>query len=139
MNDDFKNPGLKKSGGNDYYTKLWESVKTKQKRNDELLVNVRLAKKSALLGPTLVIMVQVYSQVLKGRIKQAERPVSRNTPIAELRKLAGVMAAALSEQCSNDYGDNFNAPDYERMGHSAFDQIVEKLERGDLTVGIITG
>ena len=137
MNDDRKNPGLKATGGGaDYYTKLWNESGTKV---PPMLVNVRLAKSSAVLGQVLVLRVQVYSQVLLGRIKQAEKEVSRYESVANLRMLAGTMAAALSEQCSNDYGDNFSASEYERMGKDAFNQVIEKLEVRDLTTGIVTG
>lgn len=137
MNDDFKNPGLKATGsGKDYYTKLWEESKVKA---PPTLVTVNLSKSSAMLGTGLVLRVQVYSQVLKGRVKQAEKQISRHETIANLRILAGMMAAALSEHCSNDYGDDFTPTEYERMGMDAFNQIIEKLEGGDLTIGMVTG
>lgn len=123
----------------DYYNKLWASAKAKNKDPYETLVNVRIAKSSAMLGDGMVLRVQVYSQVLKGRIKMAEREMSKSDGMSGLRTTAGIMAAALAEECCKAYGDNLNPSDYERMGWDAFDQIVRKAEDGELTLGMVRG
>lgn len=126
-------------GGSDYYTRLWNDMKDRRGRKSEFLVNVRIAKDSAMLGQGFVLKVQVYSQVLKGRIKQAEKQMTKADGMDGLRRMAGLMAAALSEECCNEYGDSFNPSDYERMGKDAFDQLVQKLQDGELTIGLVNG
>lgn len=122
-----------------YYNKLWAAAKEKTKDPYETLVNVRIAKSSAMLGEGMVLRVQVYSQVLKGRIKMAEKEMTRADGMSGLRTMAGILAASLAEECCKAYGDNLNPSDYERMGWDAFDQIVRKAEDGDLTLGMVRG
>lgn len=140
MNDDKKNIGLvKKANGPDYFTKLWDAAKKKDKNLKQQLVNVRVRKGSALVGEKIIVlMVQVFSQNLKGRVKQAEKEMNTGHTMGELRSAAGLMAGALAELCCNDYGDSYDPSDYAKLGGEAFDQIVRKLEQGELTVGIIT-
>lgn len=140
MNDDKKNIGLvKKANGPDYFTKLWDAAKKKDKNLKQQLVNVRVRKGSALVGEKIIVlMVQVFSQNLKGRVKQAEKEMNTGHTMGELRSAAGLMAGALAELCCNDYGDTYDPSDYAKLGGEAFDQIVRKLEQGELTVGIIT-
>jgi hypothetical protein len=123
--------------GRDYYTKLWDATKKKRKQKDEILVNVHVAKDSMVLGEGLILRVQVYSQVKRGRIKQAERRMSKGDGFSGLRAMAGLMAATLAEECCKEYGDVMEPIDYEKMGRNAFDQIVNRLEKGELTVGVV--
>lgn len=141
MNDDKKNIGLiKKANGPDYYNKLWASAKKKDKTLKEQLVNVRVRRGSGLLGEkVIVLMVQVYSKNLSGRIKQGEKEMTTANSMSELRNTACMLAGALAELCCNDYGDSYDPSDYAKLGGEAFDQIVRKLQDGELTVGIITG
>jgi hypothetical protein len=141
MNDDFKNIGLvKKAKGPDYFTKLWEDEQKRDRNLKQQLVNVRVRKgESALLGRnTIVLMVQVFSQNLKGRAKQAEKEMNTGHTMSELRTAAGLMAGALAEMCCNDFGDTYDPSEYARLGVEAFDQIVRRLQDGELTVGTIT-
>lgn len=139
MNDDTKNIGLlKKANGPDYFTRLWDSALAKDKALKQQLVNVRVRKGSGLLGEkVLVLMVQVFSQNLKGRVKQGEKTMTNADSMDALRGAAGLMAGALAELCCNDYGDTFDPSDYAKLGGEAFDQIVRKLQDGELTVGVI--
>ena len=123
----------------DYYNKLWNSAKAARKDPYETLVNVRVAKSSAMLGEGLVLRVQVYSQALKGRIKMAEKEMTKYDGMSGLRSMAGLLAASLAEECCTAYGDDLNPSDYYRMGCEAFDQIVRKVEDGDLTLGMVRG
>ena len=141
MNDDFKNIGLvKKANGPDYFTKLWDAAQKKDKNLKQQLVNVRVRRGySAIIGQkTLVLMVQVFSQNLKGRLKQAEKEMNTGHTMGELRSAAGLMAGALAELCCNDFGDTYDPSDYAKLGGEAFDQIVRALQAGELTVGIVT-
>jgi len=141
MNDDFKNTGLlKRVTGPDNMTRMWNEALKKDKNLQEQLVNVRVRRGSALVGQkTIVLMVQVFSKNLKGRVKQAEKEMDTSNRMPELRNAAVLMAGALAELCCNDYGDTYDPSDYAKLGGEAFDQIVRKLEDGELTVGIITG
>jgi hypothetical protein len=140
MNDDKKNIGLvKKANGPDYFTKLWDAAKKKDKNLKQQLVNVRVRKGSALVGEKIIVlMVQVFSQNLKGRVKQAEKEMNTGHTMGELRSAAGLMAGALAELCCNDYADTYDPSDYAKLGGEAFDQIVRALQDGELTVGIVT-
>ena len=123
----------------DYYTKIWDKEKAARGQKTETLVNVRVAKSSAMLGEGLVLRVQVYSQVLKGRIKMAEKEMTKGDGMDGLRRMSGILAAALAEECCKEYKDTLDPSEYYRMGMDAFDQIVRKVEDGELTVGIVQG
>ena len=89
MNDDFKNIGLlKKATGPDNMTRMWADAKKKDKNLKEQLVNVRVRRGSGLLGQkVIVLMVQVFSKNMSGRIKQAEKEMttSNTMPMPENR------------------------------------------------------
>ncbi len=140
MNDDFKNIGLlKKATGPDNMTRMWADAKKKDKNLKEQLVNVRVRRGSGLLGQkVIVLMVQVFSKNMSGRIKQAEKEMTTSNTMPELRKAAELMAGALAELCCNDYADTYDPSDYAKLGGEAFDQIVRALQDGELTVGIVT-
>lgn len=124
----------------DYYTKLWEKTQGAKGEKHEKKLNVYITRGSPLTGSeTVTLVVEVYSQVQKSRIKRADRAVTRNTPMGELRKLAGAMAGALAEQCSDSFGDNLDGKEYEKMGHEAFDALQKGLEQGVLTMATIKG
>jgi hypothetical protein len=122
-----------------YYNRLWAAAKKKSGDKQETLVNVRIAKSSAMLGEGMVLRVQVYSQVLMGRIQMAEKEMSKYDGMSGLRNMAGILAASLAEKCCEAYKDTFDPSDYYRMGCDAFDQIVRKVEDGDLTLGMVRG
>lgn len=125
---------------NDYYTDLWNRTKKAEGEKHEKKINVFMSRATPLSGVREVtLVVEVYSQVLKSRLKRAERVVGSNATMAELRKLAGVMGAAMSEECSLHYGDNFSGREYEQMAHEAFDALVKDLENGVLTMATIKG
>lgn len=124
----------------DYYTNLWNRTKKAEGEKHEKKVNVFMSRATPLSGVhEVTLVVEVYSQMMKSRIKRAERVVGSNTTMTELRKLAGVMCAALSEQCSESFGDNFSGREYEQMAHEAFDALVKDLENGVLTKATIKG
>lgn len=130
----------KAAKGGDYYTNLWEKTQKARGEIYEKKINVFMTRASQLAGvQEVTLVVEVYSQMKKSRIKRCERVVGTSSTMVEIRKLAGVMGAAMSEKCSEDFGDNFNAPEYEKMAHEAFDALVKDLERGVLTMATIKG
>lgn len=137
---DYMQIAVPKKQEGDYYTNLWNRTQKAKGEKYEKKVNVFMSRATPLSGVREVtLVVEVYSQVMKSRLKRAERVVGSNATMSELRKLAGVMGAAMSEECSLHYGDNFSGREYEQMAHEAFDALVKDLENGVLTMATIKG
>jgi hypothetical protein len=121
----------------DHYTKMWDDATGRGARDP--LVGVRVRRGGSVVAlDEWVLEVQVHSQVLRGRVQMGELPISRNDPIADVRKKACLLAGALGEKVCAEYGDTFDPSDSAKAGGEAFDVWLSNRQRtGELTSGII--
>jgi hypothetical protein len=122
----------------DYYTKLWDKVRGRNSPMERVRVRITRGTDETNILPGIIMLVQVYSRALPGRIKQGEKFFDFRDDSKNMRQVAGVMAGALAEECCEHFGDSFDPSEAAKMGMEAFEQVVaESMQSGRLTQGLI--
>lgn len=122
----------------DYYTKLWDKNRGIKSPMERVRVKITKGTDETNILPGIIMLVQVYSRALPGRIKQGEKFFDFRDTSKNMRQVAGVLAGALAEECCEHFGDSFDPSDAAKMGMEAFDQVASNaMQTGRLTQGLI--